>query len=82
MKDEEIYYIEDGNFCSHCGSEAEIEFDEDWDVDPENGTSSFVLLPYLFCPKCKRVLQKEPNQDEKENLQTVPEGISDNSPRQ
>jgi hypothetical protein len=70
MKNNNGYFIIDGNFCSHCRSEAEIEFDEDWDV-AEDGSSSFVLLPYLICKNCHKRLEKEPNQDEKENLSAM-----------
>jgi len=57
--EEEKPYAEDGKFCSECGSQVEVEFDEDWDVDPENNTCNFVTLPYLFCPKCRIRLSME-----------------------
>lgn len=40
-----------GKTCSECGTELEVREDEDWDFD-ETG-SHFVIIHYLFCPKCK-----------------------------
>ncbi len=42
----------DGKFCSNCGTEVDVEFDDGWDCD-ENGCS-FRADPYLYCSTCKR----------------------------
>ena len=44
---EEKPHLEDGQFCSICGKECEVEFDEDWEGD------EFVILPFMYCPVCK-----------------------------
>jgi endogenous inhibitor of DNA gyrase (YacG/DUF329 family) len=50
-------FAEQGKFCSECGTELEVEQDEDW--LPETG---FFVFNYLYCPKCKeRVSNNQPN---------------------
>lgn len=45
--EEEKPCLEDGKYCSICGTECEVEFDEDWDED------GFVILPYCYCRQCQ-----------------------------
>jgi hypothetical protein len=46
-------HLVDNKYCSECHREAEIYFDEDWDIDPEEKTCNFVVFPYYYCDKCK-----------------------------
>lgn len=53
QKREKPYALE-GKYCSICGGEISIEFDEDWDSE-----TGFTILPYPYCDNCqKRVFVK------------------------
>ena len=48
----------DGEFCSLCGQELDVELDEDWDE------GEFRTLPYLWCPRCQRRVATSPAENE------------------